>query len=76
MRDEVTGGWRKLHNEDFDNIKMDLKKRGCGLVTCSCEHGNEPLGSIKDAEFLDKLNSYQLLKDCSMELFNTFKSDI
>ena len=28
----------------------------------SCECGNEPLGSIKCGEFLDKLRSDQLLK--------------
>jgi hypothetical protein len=41
-----------------DNIKMDLRKKGwvngldrsglgLGPVEGSCEHGNEPLGSIK-----------------------------
>jgi len=29
----------------------------------SCEHGNEPSGSIKDGEFFDQLSDYQLLKD-------------
>jgi hypothetical protein len=48
-----------------DNIKMDLREigfGGCGLdslcsvygqVAGSCEHGNEPSGSIKCGEFLD-----------------------
>jgi hypothetical protein len=27
----------------------------------SCEHGNEPSGSVKGWEFLDKLTDYQLL---------------
>jgi hypothetical protein len=27
-----------------------------------CEHGNEPSGSIKDREFLDKLSDCQFLK--------------
>jgi hypothetical protein len=31
-------------------------------VVGRCEHGNEPLGSIKGGEFLDKLSDYQLLK--------------
>jgi hypothetical protein len=119
-RDEVTGGWRKLHNEELhdlysspsivrvikarrmrwsghvvrmgevrgaysilvgrperrrplgrprhrweDNIKMNLREigfGGCGLdsfgsgyrqVVGSCEHSNEPSGSIKCGEFLD-----------------------
>jgi hypothetical protein len=30
--------------------------------TASCEHGNEPSGSIKGGEFLDKLSDCQLLK--------------
>lgn len=29
-----------------------------GSVESSCEHSNEPLGSIKDSEFLDHLNDY------------------
>jgi len=33
-----------------------------GSETGSCEHGNEPSGSIKSGEFLDQLNDYQLLK--------------
>jgi hypothetical protein len=31
-------------------------------VASSYEHGDEPWGSIKDEEFLDKLSDYQLLK--------------
>jgi hypothetical protein len=47
-----------------DKIKMDLMERGLEGVDCisgsgqgpvpdSCEHGNEPSGSIKGGEFLD-----------------------
>jgi hypothetical protein len=119
LKDEVTGGWRKLHNEELhdlysapsiirvikarrmrwaghvarmgevrgacnilvgkpegrrplgrprrrwkDNIKVDLREIGFGdvdwirlalegQVASSCEHGNEPSGSIKCGEFLD-----------------------
>jgi hypothetical protein len=31
-------------------------------VTSSCEHGNEPMGSITGGEFLDHLSDYQLPK--------------
>jgi hypothetical protein len=31
-----------------------------------CEHSNEPLGSIKDGEFLGQLSDYQLLKKDSV----------
>jgi len=31
-------------------------------VVGSCEHGNEPSGSIKGGKFLDYLGGYQLLK--------------
>jgi hypothetical protein len=31
-------------------------------VAGSCEHGNEPSGSIKGGEFLDQLSDCQLLK--------------
>jgi hypothetical protein len=31
-------------------------------VAGSCEHGNEPLGSIKGGEFLDWLNDYHLIR--------------
>jgi hypothetical protein len=38
-------------------------------VADSCEHGNEPSGSIKSAEFLDLLSGYWLLKKvCTMVL--------
>jgi hypothetical protein len=33
-------------------------------VAGSCEHGNEPLGSIKGGEFRDQLSDCQLLKEC------------
>jgi hypothetical protein len=28
-RDEVTGGWRKLHNEEKDQVKEDEMGRAC-----------------------------------------------
>jgi hypothetical protein len=33
-----------------------------GPVVGSCEHGNEPSGSMKGGEFLDQINDYQFLK--------------
>jgi hypothetical protein len=30
-------------------------------VAGSCEHGNEPSGSIKGGEFLDQLSDYNVL---------------
>jgi len=30
-------------------------------VACSCEHGNEPLDSIKGEEFFDKLSDWRRL---------------
>jgi hypothetical protein len=51
-----------------DNIIMDLEKIVCeGVdwmhlawqpVEGCCEHGNEPVGSIKGGEFLDYLRDY------------------
>jgi hypothetical protein len=55
-------------------LKWILKKYGvragfCWLrsdpVADSCEHGNEPSGSINGGEFIDQLSSYQLLKENS-----------
>jgi hypothetical protein len=39
-------------------------------VAGSCEHGNEPLGSIKCREFLDQLSVLLASEEglCSMEL--------
>jgi len=34
-------------------------------VAGSCEHDNEPSGSIKGGELLEQLNEYQLLKNGS-----------
>jgi hypothetical protein len=31
-------------------------------VADSCEHGNEPSGSIKGGEFYDQLSDYQFFK--------------
>jgi hypothetical protein len=45
----------------LQNITQVLKKSG------SCEHGNEPLGSVRDGEF-DKLRDSQLLKKDSTPL--------
>jgi hypothetical protein len=64
-----------------DNIKMDLREIGFGdmdwihlaqdrQVAGSCEHGNEPSGSIKCGEFLDYLSLLLASQEglCSMEL--------
>jgi hypothetical protein len=56
-----------------DGIKMDLQEVGCGAwiglswlrigqVAGTCECGNEPSGSTKCGEFLDKLQVGELLK--------------
>jgi len=64
-RDNIPPGIRRLRWED--NIKMDLKGVGCGFdssgsgwgpVASSCEHGNEPSGSIKGGEVPYYLNIY------------------
>jgi hypothetical protein len=48
------------------DLKEQIGREWIGLiwlmVAGSCEHGNEPLGSIKDGEFLDYLRDYQILK--------------
>jgi hypothetical protein len=36
-----------------NNIKIDLGETGWGPVEGSCEHGNEPSGSIKFWEVLE-----------------------
>jgi hypothetical protein len=43
---------------------------GQSPMTDHCEHGKEPLGSIKGRIF-DSLHKYYLLKNCSMELNTT-----
>jgi hypothetical protein len=55
-----------------DNIKIDLREivldgmdwpgSGQGPVEGSCEHGNEPLGSIKCWQVLEWLHNWRLLK--------------
>jgi hypothetical protein len=39
-----------------DRCGLDSSDSGYGQVTDCCEHGNEPSGSIKGGEFLDKLS--------------------
>jgi hypothetical protein len=41
---------------------LDRPGSGWGPVGCSCEHGNELLGSIKRWEVLEWLHNWQLLK--------------
>jgi hypothetical protein len=41
---------------------LDSSGSGQGPVADCCERGNEPLGSIKDGEFLDWLSDCLLLK--------------
>jgi hypothetical protein len=41
---------------------LDLFRSGYGLVMNFCEHGNEPVGSVKGGEFLDYLSDCQCLK--------------
>jgi hypothetical protein len=36
-----------------------------GTVSCCCEHGNEPSGSMKCCEFLEQLSDRRLLKEDS-----------
>jgi hypothetical protein len=40
----------KLGWEDVDWMNLEEQVAGC------CEHGNEPLGSVKGGEFLDYLS--------------------
>jgi hypothetical protein len=61
-----------------DNIKMDNKEivleggginsfgSGQGPLAGSCEHGNEPSGSIKGEKFVGYLRDYQLLRKGSV----------
>jgi len=37
---------------------LDSSGSGQGLVVGSCEHGNEPSGSIKGRQILDQLSDY------------------
>jgi hypothetical protein len=57
---EEDGSWRKLHNDELhsvyssSNIVRVIKSRRmrwAGHVAGFCEHGDEPLGSIKKAEY-------------------------
>ena len=42
---------------------LDWAGLGQGLVADACECGNEPSGSVKCGEFVDQLQTSQLLKD-------------
>jgi hypothetical protein len=41
---------------------LGLCGSGYAAVACSCEHGNEPLSSVKGGKFLDQLCDYEFLK--------------
>jgi hypothetical protein len=42
-----------------------LDSGGLAPVICCCKYSNEPLGSIRGGEFLDKLSYYELLNNDS-----------
>jgi hypothetical protein len=44
-------------------FELDACGSGLGPVAGSCEQSNEPSGSIRRREFLDKLSDYELLKE-------------
>jgi hypothetical protein len=41
---------------------VDLSGLGWGPVVGSCEHSNDPLCSIKDEQFVDRMSNCQLLE--------------
>jgi hypothetical protein len=47
------------------SCEVDASGSGYRPVADSCEHGNEPSGSIKGGNFLEQLSDYQLLKQDS-----------
>jgi hypothetical protein len=62
--DQGVGGWTIL-KWIFDRMGwygLDRSDSGYGPVEDSCEHGNEPSGSIKYWELLEYLHNWQLLK--------------
>jgi hypothetical protein len=49
---------------------LDLTGPEYGLFVEFCEHGYEPLPSIKGGEFLDQLSDYQFFKvDCATWIY-------
>jgi hypothetical protein len=54
-------GLTTSHSKKPDCYKMLHRALDLGPVAGSCEQGNEPLGSIKGRELLDKLGAHQLL---------------
>jgi hypothetical protein len=64
-----------------DNIKINLRETGLGGVDWNhlaqgpvagcCEHGNEPLDSIKGREFLDWLSFSRRTRLCGVSYLNS-----
>jgi len=60
-----------------DIIRIDLREVGSGQeqVAVSCEHGNEPSGSVNCGEFLDQLSDLVFQEGpCYMESVGCFPS--
>jgi hypothetical protein len=67
-REQVAGGWKRLHNEELYNLYASqnvirviksrrVEAQGMDWMRLGCcEHGNEPSGSIKFGEFLEYLS--------------------
>jgi hypothetical protein len=75
-RDEVTGGWRKLHNEELHNLfssssiigdkvkddDVDRARRMHGEKRNSCTIlAGKPSGSVKCLKILELLHNWRLL---------------
>lgn len=61
--EETPREWKKIHNEQLHNIKMDLKEAVLNIRLCSdFSWLNETSRSLKDREYVGQLNNYELLK--------------
>jgi hypothetical protein len=54
---------RNTNRTDIGREGVNWIQLARGLMTASCEHGNEISGSIQDGKYLDQLSYYRLLKD-------------
>jgi hypothetical protein len=55
-----------LKTSEAREYVLDLIDSRWGSVACSCEHGNETVGSIRGGEFLSQLSNYDFVKDYAL----------
>jgi hypothetical protein len=68
MFKKLTGAGPSVRGLGAD-LRVDSSASRYGLLVGSCEHRNEPFGSINGEEFHDQMSDYYFLEDWTQNIF-------